>query len=241
VTIVVENLSIGTPLNSGSGGTTGTITTNVACAAGATIVLVAYSVNGHIASAADNSGNGYTWAVDRFQNNGANNVGFASLYASAGLASGTVITVTYDVSTSVRIIAGMSWTGGASASRLDQQNSGTAFGSGAPWGTPSITPTVSASIVCAAYSDFGTSGPMTSTPTAPWLEWADLNNSDSTVTAVYQIVADMTARSGAGTWSKSTVGDQCSLIVNYKQGSATAVSEVFTERRTPRRRMIQRI
>lgn len=214
--IAIENASIGTPIKLGTSASTIAYTTNATVASGSTIAVVMGYVGVTVNSVSDNSGNGYTWTIDKKQANGSPEVAIASLYASSGLASGTVITANLSASSNVRQMAGISWIGGATSSILDQSNSRIDFGA-ATWSTGSITPVVSDSIVLGAFVDFGNGSSQTSAPDSGWTEWLDQFDSDMTLTSVYNIVADTTARNPSGAFTGNTGGgDQAGVTANYK-------------------------
>ena len=196
--LAVTNPSLGTPLNADTGSTTGQMTTNVAVAAGDYAYAFVY---GHqaITSVTDNSGNGYTWVLDKVINNGASlTIAVYRTYASAGLASGTVITVTWAASSNVRMICGCSVGGELAASPLDQQDSSISFGSGTAWGSSSITPTATPSIVFGLMGGNGDAN-QSSTPDAGWTELFDLKSTTPDhFTVVYQIVTGLSARNPSG-------------------------------------------
>jgi hypothetical protein len=131
--ITVDKANIGT-FTADAAANTIALVTNQAIAAGALIVVAAgdWATNAELNTISDNSGNGYTWSVDKSgaAGAGAEHVFLGSTYATNGLASGTTITFTFaDATPQARAAGGISFLGVKSTSYVD--------------GTP-LGPTVSA-------------------------------------------------------------------------------------------------
>lgn len=121
--------------------TTIAFTSSAAVAAGAWIFVAVNYKNGSgiIASAADNSGSPLTWSVLRDSDaNGTSRIGWVAAYAASGLASGTIITVTFSgAPTASGNICGVSFTGGPVGGTVLDTGAGNTWTS--PQWTASIT------------------------------------------------------------------------------------------------------
>jgi hypothetical protein len=150
--------------------------------------------------------------------------GIFSAPAAAGLASGTVLTLTtsagVDASIAVYAVTGMDLTG----SRKDVSNGQGALT--ANWDSGSATNTVPDVLLIGGSmvdgSAFG--GVMSSTPAGSATELDDVVNAgdDWAFTTTYQIVAATASQNLAGTWAASA--NQVSAFVAYKAAAAAAAA-----------------
>jgi len=222
MSLAIERASIGTPLNSGTTSTTAILTTDVSVAPGSQIEVIVY---GHTqpTTVTDNSGNGYVWTKDKEHNNNLWIAVFRTI-ATAGLASGTVITATYASTSNTRFMCGSSFSGGVASSPLDAVPvSQSYFGAGGtppiPWVGPTLTPGVSPTIVFGIFAGIGQAG-QSSTPTSPWIQLFDLANANNDhLVVMYQIVTGLTARTPGGQFAVTDgAEDEAGITLNYKEG-----------------------
>jgi hypothetical protein len=208
--LAIDQTSLGT--NSGGAGTTIALTTTAAVAAGGRIVVF---VMGSVSVSGITDSNGNTYAQDRAHTNG-NTISMWSAHSTSTLASSSTITVTYSSSSNPRMVSASSFLDVPSSSAVDQVNSRSSFNS-TTWNTSSVTPSEAPSVVV-GLSWSGGAATTTSTPDGGWTELINFSNGTNNLTAVYQIVADTTARNPSGTWDAGQSGaDQAHVTVNYKE------------------------
>lgn len=214
--------ALGTNFAGGGGTSVALTTTGTVPAGGKVIVCVGWFESTATCSVA---GGSLSWTQDGFyQNTGDANqrVGIFSADAPAGLASSTVLTATFTASAFTNMICGCYATGLATASYQDGTVQG-ATGSllVTPWNTGTLNTTNADDfLIGAGWLDFQT---ITSTTTAPFVEFADFQNTTdtNTMTAFYRVVAATGAYQAAGNWSAG--GSKWVMaLVGYKGASAAA-------------------
>ena len=136
--IAVDVLNAGeTAIDTASG--TVAVTTTATIASGATIIVTGTSTVRTAVSAADN-GPVLTWALDKSGTSANGNSWILSAYAPAGMASGTVITVTLGGTDAFgRSAVVTSFTGVLSASPVDTTSGPTNFTTTTAWTSASTT------------------------------------------------------------------------------------------------------
>lgn len=224
--------SLGTPVASAVTATTRTLTTNATAPTNSLIIAVC--MWGAVASQTGTmSGGGLTWTTDQTNawafSGFTFSIGIFSAPAPAGLASGTVLTLTgsagIDANISVFYDTGLDLT----SSRKDVSNGQGALT--ANWDSGSASNTNADGLLVGGSlidgSAFG--GSMTSTPAAGETELFDWINSgdDWAATVAYKIVSATGSQKISGTWAASA--NQVSAFVAYKAaagggGTTTAKS-----------------
>jgi len=215
VAITVDQATLGTSTTL-TAGTTHTLTTTAAVASGGLIVIfIGFLDSGYTDVISSVSGGSLDWTL----HTGSTGVGagIATAYAPSGLASSTVITVTWGGSVDAKLIAGMSFLGCGEAARVTGTPSSNGSITGTPkvnWACPAITTTVHDAVVLGAA--FTSQGSPTSTPGTGWTEAHDFKTSgQDMLTTVYQIVSTAGAYTPSGTWSTdraSSFGDGHSTV-----------------------------
>jgi hypothetical protein len=196
------------------GGTTMTLTTAGAAAAGSRVFV---EWNNSTRTLTSLAGGGLTWTVD-FQAKESNNnhLAIASANAPAGLPSGTVLTATFSGSVTHGLIAAASFTGIAGTSAVD--GTGSTTGAGVRAWSASVTTTNATDLVL-AFSTIDAN--TTSTATAPATEIHDFGdvNFYGWATTAYSTAAAAGAQTIAGTWAANTgaIGN-LTIAVAYKAG-----------------------
>lgn len=200
-----------------------TLTTTAAVPVGDKIILGTGGWGG--ATVMTVTGGGLTWTRDLAANNSNDQIAIHSAPCPAGLASGTVLTVSYSVAIGGPFIAAASFANLQSVAP-DKTSSATPA-TGTAWAAASMATTVTDTVVGLAWSD----GPSTSsTPTSPWVEAWDATDTGSTeqITLVYQESVAAGSYVPAGTWAVSAAG-QVVIGVAYKAsagGGATVVKQL---------------
>lgn len=187
------------------------VTTTSAIAAGATIIVTGTSYNFGASTTATDNGPGLTWTrdVNGAPGTGGDSAAFSwifSAYAAAGMASGTVITVTLSGSAAGRSAAVTSFTGILSASPLDTTTGPTGFLAPAnTWSTTSTAISAGSLLIAIAFC-INTND--TNTVTSPSLEAHDFGAGVGTFGAAtcYRIEASAGSYTVAGTWSAAETG-----------------------------------
>jgi hypothetical protein len=222
VAIALDQANIGTTGSDASSGTTITVTTTASVAANRFIVLAigGFASAITVTAVSDNSGSPLTWTVDK-QGHATNPASplaaIASAQAPAGLASGTVITVTYSASSQARAISASTWSGVATSSPVDT-TAGPVGVSPAATGYTTGNVTVAAGSVLIG-NTMQETGAFTSTPTAPSIELRDwLSSGGSSQVANYRIETSAGTVANAGTFS--TAGQSNTVAVAYKAAPA---------------------
>lgn len=224
--IALDQTNIGTTAADGSSGTTITVTTTALVASSRFIVLVIGGFAGTltVTGITDNSGSPLTWTVDKQGQPGSpasDLAAIASAQCPSGLASGTVITVTYSASSQARAISASTWSGVATSSPVDT-TAGPVGVSPAAAGYTTGNVTVLAGSVLIG-NTMQETGAFTSTPTAPSIELRDwLASGGSSQVANYRIEATAGTVAAAGAFS--TAGQSNTVAVAYKEAAATAAA-----------------
>lgn len=206
-----------------------TLTTTAAVPAGDTILVGCggFKVGPPTATL---SGGSLTWTTDKAGNNGSDVLALARANAPAGLASGTVLTLTWSLAVAGPFIAAASFPNIITASPVDQSSTANPA-TGTAWAAASITTTVTDTVVGLSWAD-GTSS--SSAPTAPWVEAFDATDTASLeeMTLVYQESVAAGSYAPAGAWGVSE-GGKVVLAVGYKVSAGAAAVLL------PRRRLIR--
>ena len=195
-------ITFGTSLGTAVGttpGSTWTLTTTGAVPAGGTVVVGVAWFNASTTYTV--SGGGLTWTMPAAKTDGSSrNVAQAFAPAPAGLASGTVLTITV-ASGSFTNSAAACYANGADT--LDVNGTG-GIGSTQAWSGSITTLDPNTIVFGFAYNDGLAAG--TSTPGSGYTEWCDfVNGADVNVfSGVYQIVSSAGAYTPGGTWSAGT-------------------------------------
>lgn len=230
--IALDQANIGTTGQDAGSGTTITVTTTAPVAANRFIVLEigGFAPSITVTTISDNSGSPLTWTVDQ-QGHVANPASalaaIASAQCPAGLASGTVITVTYSASSQARAVSVSTWSGVATTSPVDTTAGPVGVSPAAAGYTTGNVAVLAGSVLIS--STMQETGAFTSTPTAPSIELRDwLSTSGSSQVANYRIEASAGTVAVAGTFS--TAGQSNTVAVAYKEGIAGATPLVFANR-----------
>lgn len=192
-----------------------------AAAAGTRIILDAcwFSASVTISSV---SGGGLTWVVDvQGTASGSRRVGVVSADCPAGLAAGTVITVTFSAATTDRGLGASSWTGmrtGASG-YLGIAPGVVASAAGTAWSTGARTISAGSLLLGVAHQD-NTS--MSSTPGTGVTELRDvaIAGTSDCWTSGYRIEAAGGSFTVNGTWSATTSGTSIAYVEYLEDGGA---------------------
>jgi hypothetical protein len=179
---------------------TQTLTTTAAAVAGAKILLAAGAAG---VAASSCAGGGLTWTLQGSSTSGGYTTSIFSADAPAGLASGTVLTVTYPSSVTHGLISAGSFTGLATGTAtLAVVPIGNSTGiATAGWGPIQAVSANDEGALLYAVSLVDNSG--TSTPTGDATELHDLSNVSffGAMTTQYQVLGPNQLGRAAGTWS----------------------------------------
>jgi len=180
-----------------------TVTTTAIAAAGSFIVLQT-STFGSTSALTSVSGGGLTWVVDRGHLGAASfRKGFARAYAPSGLASGTVITPTFDIVDNVSYTFGLtSLLGVKTSSPLDVANAeggGQTFSGTNAWNTSTLAIQAGSILLGAASKDDASTS---NTPTAPSADAWDIGGECLS----YRIESSAGSYAVAGTFQGVTSG-----------------------------------
>lgn len=203
--IVIDQPNIGTRMPCADNSTL-TLTTTATVASGGFIVFFAHwFLTGRVLSSV--TGGGLSWNIDVQGFDAADpnmNAAIVSAQAPAGLASGTVLTATWDGTASSISLGAMSFTGVKTSSPLDTTAAALAVTpAAAGWTTRSASIQAGSALVATSWDQDGISG--TSTPTAPSLEAFDVLDCGVNVkTAAYRIESSAGSYTVAGTYSSNT-------------------------------------
>lgn len=227
--IALDQTNVGSAANSVSSTTLALVTSN-AVAVGATIFISAIA---NAATVSSVSGGSISWVVDTTS---ATTNAFASLirgYASAGLASGSTITLTYNVADTGKLAVASSFTGIDSVSPLGVVGAGTSASAQA-WASTSMSP-AAGDIAVAATSYFSSGGTTDSGTNTPVAGTTELNNARNSGTDD-EVVLSYRTTSGtvAGTFTTAASQWNCA-VATYKAAAASG----FIAR--PSTRMIQAV
>lgn len=206
-----------------TGGTSPTLTTSAAAAAGTRIILFAGWTTGPVAAHMTSvTGGGLTWVVDRNDDDEVNffGTGIASADAPSGLASSTVITMNFDGSAAQVASAAASFTGVATgASGYVDVTVAPASATTAAWSSGAMVTTQDDVLVVAVYGD----NTRTSTTTGPATELFDFNGGGgfNCMTVAYQIVTTAGSTTISGTWDTTPI-DWQAVGVGYEVAPGAA-------------------
>lgn len=217
---------ISVPVDIGTGATnansdTVSVTTTGIVNAGEHVIVIASANNG--TGAPTCSGGGLTWQLDADQAI-ANKVVIFSAYAPAGLASGTVITITFTaVGTGIRLVGVMSVAGLAPSNWFDQAST---FTSGttaqAAWDTGTTGTRTSAQEISIGGAKTGVA--TTSTVTFPAVELQDTTGAlQNTLTTVYHRENLVGTSDIQGAWADPTASVR-GAIATYQAAPVAAVA-----------------
>lgn len=218
--ITLDVLNVGEFGIEDGGSTTIALTTTSAAASRSTIVLSGACGGFDPTTTISDNGPGLTWTRDMFgTGTGTGRIFFYSAYAPAGLASGTVITLTLGGSCGDRYMCATSFLGIKTSSPVDTTAASTGY-TGTAWTTGSMA-TQAGSVIWGASYDGNNSH--TSLPTAPSLEAHDIYfPSGSAFTSCYRIESAASTYTVAGTWD-SALANGVNGGVAYLQASVTGV------------------
>jgi hypothetical protein len=222
--------AFGASLGGGSAGSaeglTVTLTTAAAVPAGGHVVLSVKWYNAVTISSV--AGTGVTsWTLDEQKNSGSDanfRIGLVSIKTSAGIASGTVITVTFSGNAFARGVIGAYWTGLAEDAWEDVAAAGS-NGNANPWSAGSVAPTVGESVVIGcSWVDFTNS---TSSPLDSFSEAVDFYDSlnNNTHTLVYRIVTGSGPFTASGTWAITGQPWVATAVVYKLSTGAAAIAD----------------
>jgi hypothetical protein len=179
------------------------LTTSQAAAAGSKIFVAVGHFRNAVTGVSDN-GPGLTWSQVSEVANGSNYISLYMADAPSGMASGTVITVTFAAANTLSPqICAASWTGVVTGTTTDG-GAKTGTGSGTGWSTAGITTTnADALVVCAGKGGAGADN--TDTPLTNYLELYDFGfGTGDFITLMYRIVSATGTYTPGGTWAGSS-------------------------------------
>jgi hypothetical protein len=203
-------VTLDTSLGTGNqaAGTSVTLTTSAAAAAGSMVVIGVASFIGAVPAHSVTAAGGLTWATAHTSTSGSLRGSLFYAFAPTGLASGTTLTVSAG-SAGDWLIGGGSWLGidtsGTLAAALTGLNAAAA--ATAAWATGTIAAGAGNLMVSVTFEDG--SGTATSTTTSPALELLDFNNAGQSeaLTMGYKLNSSA-SDSIAGLWS-AALGHIC--------------------------------
>lgn len=211
-------------VESATAGTTHTLTTGAAVAAGALVVVMVGVFSNFSGGVASVSGGGLTWTIDH-EAGSYLATAIASAPAPSGLASGQVITVTLDASLAPCFILAASFTGVDTGSgRVVDSDSGNADLSAA-WSTAALTVT-SGDLVVAACTAVGGGSTFTNTPGGGLTELHDIQGTGQDESTGAYLVADASSETPSGTWS-GTPDTYQAIAVAYAAGAVPSATILF--------------
>lgn len=213
--------ALGTAVGGGSGATSLTVTTSATVPAGSRIIILTGFYNTGVTASA--SGGSLTWVNDGVTVGTADtgyHTALLSADAPSGLASGTVLTVTYSGSAFARSISCFYLTGVATGASgyMDGATVGGSATAATTWATASLSTTnATDALVAGGWQDLVLTS---DTPGASYTEIHDFQDAGngSTVTSEYRIVAATSSYTGSGTWLAS--GTSTTIMGAYKAASA---------------------
>jgi hypothetical protein len=230
---VAFGASLGGDAAGSADGPTVTLTTAAAVPAGGHVVLSVKWYNNVTIS--NVTGTGITsWTLDEQKNSAADSnlrIGQVSIKTAAGIASGTVITVTFSGNAFARGVIGAYWTGLAESSWEDVAAAGS-NGTANPWSAGAVAPTVDESVVIgSSWVDFTNS---TSSPLDSFSEAVDFYDSinNNTHTLVYRIVTGSGPFTASGNWAVSGQPWVATAVVYKLSTGAAAIAASY--RRFPK-------
>lgn len=205
-----------------------TLTTTATANSGTRIILNLGFTNATTTTTISSvTGGGLTWVVDRLDDP---NISFywgavISADAPSGLASGTVITVTFDnANGGNKFIGGSSWRGLVTGASGYKDVEGSNFGTTVGWSSNTLNTTVSDLLITTNYF---TGGVFTNTPTAPSIELHDVTTGGSNaMCAEYRIETAAGAYTLDGTWSGGGGNPWGAVSVAYKAAAEVATVNV---------------
>jgi hypothetical protein len=214
--------------NQGSGtSTTIVLTTGATVAVGsrAFVAVVGESTATH--TVADNSGNGYTWtSLTTTTKGGDHRLQIFTALCTAGLASGTAITVTFGSTTINRAVGGFSWAGtdtSSGSTGMDVSSTKTENGVAA-WASADLVTTFAADLLIGVGTGYGNGSP-TSTAATNYTEAVDVtvSGAQESLSMVYREVAGTGTYNPGGTWSVAP-GEGIILGVAFKLAEEAAAA-----------------
>jgi hypothetical protein len=228
VAITVDVANLGTATQTAAG-TTMAFTTTAAVASGARIIVTGgcWDV---IATVSSVAGGGLTWTIDKQGHDLIvvnPNPYIVSANAPSGLASGTTITVTFNLEADVAgTIGGSSFLGIDTTTPVEEAGGPVGVSPAATaWASPSMTIDAGALLIATCWNETNSSA---STPSAGSTEALDFSNADGYgQTTAYRIEASAGTYTVAGTWG--TAAQSTTNAVAYK-AAASATSLLIPRR-----------
>lgn len=224
--ITVNQTSIGTRTLDSNAANTFVLTTNQTVASGALIVVaIGYTASTDtISSVTDDSGHGYTWTVDKQGRVSGNTNAIASVYATNGLTTGTLITFNLSgIDQSGLSAGGTSFLGVKTTSYIDGTPLGPTDVATQAWSSGNATLVAGSVLVGTAYASAVATSHAATTGTEAW-ESLDVPDGYGAA-LVYVIGTSAGTYTVAGSWGSA--GANQNIAVAYL-AAAGAAAEIYS-------------